>query len=122
MADEYVVVMTGRLGRDAEQMQTKNGQTFLKFTMASSKNKEDTKWWSVVMYGGYSPGLIPYLAKGAQVSVVGTPGEPKQFQKKDGSTGTDYPFVAYKVSLLGGGRREGDRPPSMTPAPAPDEF
>lgn len=68
------IVVTGRLGKDAEARFTPGGQKITSFTLARNKKKKDqevTTWYNVTLWGDQFDNILPMLKKGSLISVVG---------------------------------------------------
>lgn len=70
-----VFTVTGRLGRDAQTYEAKNGEKFYTFSLADSKKirgEEKTTWYDIMVFSNRQiDGMIPYLKKGSAVVVTG---------------------------------------------------
>ncbi len=122
------IVVTGRLGRDAEQKYTQSGTSIVSFTMAvdrRGKDKEGEKkeplWFPVSLWAKLGETLLPYLKKGKQVAIQGEL-DIREYDKKDGSgKGIRVEINARQVTLLGG-RQEGEKPASVPEISEEDVF
>lgn len=105
----------GNLGRDAE-VRTVNGKNVINFTIAhTEKYKDQVKTtWIECSYWTDRTGIAPYLLKGTQVHVEGTP-EVRTFEKKDGSAGASLGLRVKEVYLLGS-RSNGNGEKTSKPA------
>lgn len=74
-----LVMLIGRITRDAESKVVSNGQTVVKFSLATNsvwfdKNKqkqESTEFHNIVFWGKRAEALAPYLNKGKLVMIEG---------------------------------------------------
>ncbi|MEO6314758.1 MAG: single-stranded DNA-binding protein [Chitinophagaceae bacterium] len=96
----------GNLGRDCVT-NTVNGKNVINFNVAHTEkfrdaqgNQKDKTVWVECAYWTDKTGIAPYLRKGTQVYVDGTP-EVKTFPKSDGSTGASLNLRVFTVQLLG---------------------
>jgi single-strand DNA-binding protein len=96
----------GNLGRDCVT-NTVNGKTVINFNVAHTEkfkdaqgNQKDKTIWVECAYWTDKTGIAPYLRKGQQVYVDGTP-EVKTFPKNDGTTGASLNLRVSSVQLLG---------------------
>jgi single-strand DNA-binding protein len=132
----------GNLGRDCT-VNNVNGRSVMNFTVAHTEryrdaqgNQQDKTIWVDCAYWSDRTAVAPYLKKGTQVYVEGTP-EVRTYQKNDGSTGSSLSMRVLNVQLLGarpegqgGGYAQGGAPaqqgynqggsyaaPAMGPAP-----
>jgi single-strand DNA-binding protein len=96
----------GRLGKDCVTNNV-NGKTVMNFSAAHSEKfkdaqgnlKEKTTWVDCA-YWSDRTGVAPYLKKGTQVYVEGTP-EVKTYTKSDGTHGASLSLRVLTVQLLG---------------------
>ena len=105
-----IIVVSGRLGKDAEVKYTSDGKAVIKFSIAVNNRvkeggswRDETMWMDVVRFGG--EGIIDYLKKGSEVVVDGRL-ECRNFTKDDGTKVRFYSIVASGITLCGG-KREG---------------
>ena len=81
-----------------------------KYKDASGQQKERTTWVECA-YWSDRTAVAPYLRKGTQVYVEGTP-EVRTFTRNDGTFGASLTLRVSSVQLLGGGRSEGGSYPN----------
>ncbi|HLF47092.1 MAG TPA: single-stranded DNA-binding protein [Chitinophagaceae bacterium] len=97
----------GNLGKDCV-VNTVNGKNVINFTVAHTEkyrdsqgtNQEKTTWVDCA-YWTDRTGISPYLTKGKQVFVEGTP-ELRTFTRQDGTSGSSLSLRVREVQLLGG--------------------
>jgi single-strand DNA-binding protein len=119
----------GNLGKDCV-VNTVNGKNVINFTVAhtekykdSQGNNQEKTTWVDCAYWTDRTAVAPYLTKGTQVFVEGTP-EVRSFQRNDGTAGASLSMRIREVQLLGrkgegGGSMEGSMPQRQeTPASA----
>lgn len=101
----------GNLGKDCVT-NTVNGKNVINFNVAHTEkyrdaqgNQKDKTIWVECAYWTERTGIAPYLRKGTQVYVEGTP-EVRTYAKNDGTTGASLTLRVLNVQLLGGGRSE----------------
>ena len=107
------ITLIGNLGRDPELRYTPAGQAVLDMSMATKETWKDqagekqdrTTWWKVSVWGKQAENCNQYLKKGSRLLVEGTMrgdenGNPRTFQKKDGTTGTSFELTAKDVRFL----------------------
>src|SRR6476646_8479881 len=106
----------GNLGKDCI-VNTVNGKNVINFTVAhtekyrdSQGNNQERTTWVDCAYWTDRTGISPYLTKGKQVFVEGTP-EVRSFTRQDGTAGASLSLRVREVQLLGG-RGEGVGSPS----------
>ena len=96
----------GNLGKDCV-VNTVNGKNVINFTVAHTEryrdsqgtNQEKTTWVDCA-YWTDRTAVAPYLTKGTQVYVEGTP-EVRSFQRNDGTSGASLSLRVREVQLLG---------------------
>jgi len=132
----HKVILVGNLGRDPEMRYTPSGAAVTNFSMATSEKwtgqdgqpQERTIWWRVSVFGKSGEACNEYLKKGSKVLVEGRmnadpkTGNPRTFQRQDGTTGTSFEVTALAVKFLssrgdGGGQASG----AMVEAEPPTE-
>ena len=96
-----------RLGKDCI-VYTVNGKNVINFTVAHSEkykdsqgNQQEKTTWVEAAYWTDRTAVAPYLTKGTQVYVEGTP-EVRSFQRNDGTAGASLSLRVREVQLLGG--------------------
>ena len=100
----------GNLGKDCVVNQV-NGKNVINFTVAhtekykdSQGNNQEKTTWVDCAYWTDRTAIAPYLQKGQQVFVEGSP-EVRSFTRNDGSAGASLSLRVREVQLLG---RKGD--------------
>lgn len=95
----------GHLGKDAI-INNVSGKQVINFSIAhtekfttNGEQKEKTIWVECAYWSDSKVG--PYLKKGVQAYVEGTP-EVRTYPKNDGSTGASLSLRVFSVQLLGG--------------------
>jgi single-strand DNA-binding protein len=122
----------GNLGKDCVT-NTVNGKNVINFNVAHTEkfkdaqgNQKDKTIWVDCAYWTDRTGIAPYLKKGTQVYVEGTP-EVRTYPKNDGTTGASLTLRVLNVQLLGsrqggdytgiGGTNEASAQPAAATAP-----
>ena len=97
----------GRLGKDCT-VNTVNGKNVINFSVAHSEkyrdsqgNNQEKTVWVDCAYWTDRTAIAPYLQKGQQVFVEGTP-EVRSFTRNDGTAGASLSLRVREVQLLGG--------------------
>ena len=97
----------GNLGKDCV-VNTVNGKNVINFTVAhtekykdSQGNQQEKTTWVDCAYWTDRTAISPYLTKGKQVFVEGTP-EVRTFTRQDGTGGASLSLRVREVQLLGG--------------------
>lgn len=110
----------GNLGKDCVVNQV-NGKNVINFTVAhtekykdSQGNNQEKTTWVDCAYWTDRTAIAPYLQKGQQVFVEGTP-EVRSFTRNDGTAGASLSMRVREVQLLG---RRGDNTGMGNEAPA----
>src|SRR5882672_1557619 len=105
----------GNLGKDCIT-NTVNGKNVINFNVAHTEkfrdaqgNQKDKTIWVECAYWTDRVGIAPYLRKGTQVYVEGTP-EVRTYQKSDGSTAASLTLRVFSVQLLGNKGEGGPAP------------
>lgn len=97
----------GNLGKDCI-VNTVNGKNVINFTVAhtekyrdSQGNNQEKTTWVDCAYWTDRTAISPYLTKGKQVFVEGTP-EVRTFTRNDGTAGASLTIRVRDIQLLGG--------------------
>ncbi len=100
----------GNLGKDC-LTNVVNGKNVMNFNVAHTEkfkdqqgNLKDKTIWVECAYWSERIAIAPYLKKGTQVYVEGSP-EVRTYPKNDGTTGTSLTLRVMNIQLLGGGNR-----------------
>jgi single-strand DNA-binding protein len=106
----------GNLGKDCVTNAV-NGKNVINFNVAHTErfrdaqgNQKDKTIWVECAYWTDRTGIAPYLRKGTQVYVEGTP-EVRTYQKSDGNMAASLTLRVFSVQLLGN-RAEGGGAPA----------
>jgi single-strand DNA-binding protein len=108
------IVIVGNLGRDPEMRYTPTGQgvtnfsvaTNRQYTASSGEKVKETTWFRVSAWGRQAETCNQYLKSGSRVLVEGRmnpdkeTGNPRVFQRNDGSSGSSYEIVSERVVFL----------------------
>ncbi|MGI8950722.1 MAG: single-stranded DNA-binding protein [Chitinophagaceae bacterium] len=100
------LLVIGNLGKDCN-MNTVNGKNVINFSVAhtekfkdSSGNQKDRTVWVECAYWTDKTGIAPYLKRGTQVYVEGSP-DVRTYQTQDGRQGASLNLRVLSVQLLG---------------------
>jgi single-strand DNA-binding protein len=110
----------GNLGKDCV-VNTVNGKNVINFTVAHT---EKYRTWVDCAYWTDKTAISPYLTKGKQVFVEGTP-EARSFQRNDGTPGSSLSLRVREIQLLGGrgdSNAVSSSAPAMAAAPSADDM
>ena len=113
------ITLLGNLGSEPELRETKTGKECCKFSLATSssykRNDEwvkETTWWRIIVWGDDAKRAADRLHKGAKCFIVGKmspdpdTGNPRMWNKQDGTTAASYEVVADTVRFLSGKENE----------------
>lgn len=96
----------GNLGKDCN-VNTVNGKNVINFSIAHTEKFKDSTGaqrekttWVECAYWVDRTGISPFLKKGTQVYVEGTP-EVRTYQTNDGKSGASLSLRVHSVQLLG---------------------
>jgi len=130
----HKVTIIGNLGRDPELRYIDDGTPVCNFSVAtnnkwSSKDgtkHEETTWFRITTWRGLAETVNQYLTKGRQVYIEGTlksdeNGNPRTFERGDGTTGASYEVTANTVRFLGG-RNDDNGAAEKAPAPTEESI
>lgn len=135
----HTLIIVGNVGRDPEMRYTPAGQSITNFSVATnrkytSSNGEavsETVWFRISAWGKMGEACNQYLKKGSRVLVEGrlnpdkTTGNPRIWNKQDGSPAASYEVTAATVRFLSSPQREpgGEFGPDETAqVPAEDDI
>jgi len=108
---------TARLGKDAEQRFTPNGDSIVQFAAAVASGygeKEVTTWVNCSLWGKRGESVLPYLKKGQQVAVSGELTN-RKYQDKEGNDKYSLDVRVNDLTLIGGKQTNSDaRQPSQS--------
>jgi single-strand DNA-binding protein len=100
------LMVIGNLGKDCI-VNTVNGKNVINFSVAhtekfkdSSGSQREKTTWVECAYWTDRTGISPYLKKGTQVYVEGTP-DVRTYQTNDGKSGASLSLRVQSVQLLG---------------------
>jgi len=131
MTDTNIVVLVGRLTRDALlKFAEGSGQAVSKFSIAVNRRKksssddgweDEANFFDIAIWGKQAESIHPYLTKGKWVSVTGELRQDRWNQ--DGQNRSKVEVVAHSIQLLGVGQKQDDQADSSdTGAVDSDEF
>ena len=112
------LTISGNLGKDAEIRNLADGTAVCSFSVADSMGRDKPSiWWNCSMFGKRAESLQQYLAKGQQVTVIGTVTE-REWVDKDGQKRKSMDVRVQDVALQGGKRDAAPQPaPAQRTAP-----
>jgi single-strand DNA-binding protein len=112
--DINMVVLVGRLVRDAELRYTSGGTAVANLSIAVNRRKkegdswrEEASFFDIQLWGKAAESLERYLTKGKQIAVQG---ELRQSRwQQDGQSRSKVSIVATNLQLLSSGKTEGSQ-------------
>jgi len=109
----HKILIVGNLGRDPEMRYTQSGQAVTNFSVATSRQYnnsageqvKETLWFRVSVWGRQAETTNQYLKKGSSVLVDGrmiaTPeGNPRVWERQDGTSAASFEVTANLVRFL----------------------
>lgn len=95
------LLVIGNLGKDCI-VNTVNGKNVINFSVAHTEKfkEQDKTIWVECAYWTDKTAIAPYLKKGTQVYVEGSP-EVRNYETKDGKQGSSLSLRVNNVQLLG---------------------
>jgi len=114
------ILLVGYLGSEPQLRYLPSGTAVCDFRMATSRKYtrkdgnvvEETTWYSVSAWGKDAENAHKYLSKGRAVLVRGRlkpdpqTGNPRVFEKRDGTYGASYEVSASDIKYLPGGAKQ----------------
>lgn len=104
------ISVIGRLGKNAQVHETKNGRKFVAFTMAvNSKRGTETKttWYEVISFNEqHVTKLVQYLTKGSMIVAIGELDAEAQLGK-DGKAYIRLSIIADRLDFVSTGSGDG---------------
>lgn len=116
MKDVNKVLLVGRLGNQPTRRETKNGLAVVHFSLATSrkineqtegaetKQREETQWHKIVVWGKQAEACSLYLDKGQAVLIEGMM-RSRKYTGKDGEARIAFEVHADNVSFLSRSKR-----------------
>ena len=109
----HTIIIAGNVGRDPEMRYTPSGQAVTSFSVGTDasytgsdgQRVKKTVWFRISAWGKLAETCSQYLKKGSKVLIEGrlTPddkGNPRTFQRNDGTTSASYEVNASTVRFL----------------------
>ena len=96
--------IAGHLGADPEVRFTSSGQKVTTLRVAarvrkSSKDKDETIWWKVTVWGEQFDKMIAYFKKGSAIIAFGEINKPEIFTDKEGRPQISMSVTAFHLSF-----------------------
>ena len=110
--------VAGHLGSDPEVRFTSSGKKVTTLRVAAkvrkgSKDKDDTIWWRVSVWGEEFDKMMAYFKKGSAIIVVGEINKPEIFTDKEGRPQISMSMTAFNIMFSPFGRT--DQPSASAP-------
>lgn len=101
------IIITGRLGADAEQKITKQGNQYITFRMANTEfgDNDKTYWFRVTSFESRHMNMAKYLTKGKPVIVQGKYDD-NIYQNKNQKSEISRDIIAYNIEFINTGKEE----------------
>lgn len=101
-------MLVGRVYREFELKNTKNGKSVVELPLAVNNGKDDTTFISVQLFGNIAETTSKYISKG---DIVGVKGNIKNnnWEDKDGNKHYDYQFIVERISFLSTKKKEDEK-------------
>lgn len=116
----------GHLGKDCT-VNTVNGKNVINFTLAhtekytdSQGNKQEKTTWIDCSYWTDRTAIAPYLTKGKQLWIEGTP-DVRSFTRNDGTAGAALAVRVREIQLIGGNANVGQQSAPAAQASQPQQ-
>lgn len=98
-----MLIKNVRLGKDAETAVTKGGKPMLKlvctYDSGWGENKK-TVWMNAVKWGDKNDGILPYLKKGAVITISCDDVFPESYTAKDGTLKASLTANVVRIELI----------------------
>lgn len=105
------MMTAGHLGSDPEVRFTSSGQKVTTLRVAArsrrsskDKDKDETIWWKVTIWGEQFDKIIPYFKKGSPIIVVGELSKPEIFTDREGRPQVSMNITAHNIMFSPFGR------------------
>jgi single-strand DNA-binding protein len=99
MIDTNIMILVGRLTKDAELTYANSGTALCKFSLAVNGYKKDVSFFDVTLFGKTAENLHKYLLKGTQILVSGSIKQDRW--EKDGQKQSKVSIIGNTIQLLG---------------------
>jgi single-strand DNA-binding protein len=112
----------GRLTRDMESVQTKEGKTIAKGSIAVSDrfDKDRTHFFNFTAFGKTAEIMIKYLSKGSQIGLTYSLSQ-NRWENKEGQKRSTIELIVNEFTFTGS-KGESSAVPADAPPLVPDEF
>lgn len=105
------IIIAGHLGADPEVRFTSSGQKVTTLRVATrvrrgGKDKDETIWWRVTVWGEQFDKMIPYFKKGSPIIVCGDLNKPEIFTDREGRSHISMNITAQSLQFSPFGKPE----------------
>jgi single-strand DNA-binding protein len=101
------ITIAGHLGADPEVRFISSGQKVTTLRVAARtrrRNKDETIWWEVTVWGEQFDKIMPYFKKGSPIIVVGELDKPKIFTDRESCPQVSMNITAQNIMFSPFGR------------------
>ena len=118
------ITLVGRAGHDPEVRYFESGSMVANLTMAVNRNKDETDWFNIEIWGKQAQVAADYVRKGSLIGVIGSVRFEQWTDRTTGEKRSKTIVRVDRLQLLGsradgtGGATPGQAP-AAAPAPAP---
>lgn len=103
------LTIIGNLGSDPEPKQSKTGNPYVTFSVATQNyGEENTEWFRVLVFGKIAESCEKFLKKGDKVYVEG-PFRSSSWEDDDGNKRTSFSLLCNTIKFLTGRNKEDDK-------------
>ena len=124
-----IMIVNGRIGRDAELKYTSDGTAFAGFNVAYNYGRKGddgnrpSQWVQCTMWGKQAEALCSYLTKGTGVLVTLEDVHINEYQKNDGTTGSALRGRVLKFEFgMNAPKQDGQQAQQQAPQQAPQQH
>lgn len=115
------VMLIGRVGADASVEKSKNGNEFIKFSLATQEyNEKEPVWMNVLSFNHEIIKMASYYKKGSLLSVMGDL-KVNKFVNKENIPVTNLDVMAFSCSFVNVGNRENNNGNQQTSSTQDDK-
>lgn len=93
------IILIGNLTKDTDLTTTANGISVCKFGLAVNRDKEETDFFNIVVFGDLGVSCSKYLRKGKKCAIIGKI-QTRSYNDKDGNKKYITEVLAESVEFL----------------------
>lgn len=113
------ITLVGRAGRDPEVRYFESGSMVANLTMAVSRNKDETDWFNLEIWGRQAQVAADYVRKGGLIGVIGSVRFEQWTDRTTGEKRSKTVVRVDRLELLGSRADTADTTGQAPTAPAP---